>query len=237
MNLTSQHRIGLMVPSSDITIERDFCKYLPLEIDTYVTRMPLGEVTSDRLSQMADNSADYAKLLADVEPEIIVYGCTSGSFIGGKGFDEKLEQKIKGVVNVPVITTARAVVDCLRALNQFPISLVTPYTNDINQIEADYFEANDLPVAGFKGMQIVKDLDIGLVPPSDIQDFVLKYDQKNSKSVFVSCTNLKTLNVLTRLRSQLKKPIITSNLAAMWAVCKHLQVPMKHDIFVDVASF
>jgi maleate isomerase len=224
-----------MVPSSDITIERDFCKYLPAEIDTYVTRMPLGEVTPERLSLMADNSSDYAQLLADVEPDLIVYGCTSGSFIGGKGFDEKLEKQIRSVVNVPVITTARAVVDCLRALNQFPIALLTPYTNNINQIESDYFEANGLPVVDFHGMQIVKDLDIGLVPPNEIQDFVLKHNHKAAKSVFVSCTNLKTLDILIKLRTLLKKPIVTSNLAAMWALCRHLQAPMKHEIFTDVA--
>lgn len=40
---------------------------------------------------MDENSPEHASLLADVKPEVIVYGCTSGSFIGGKGYDAKLE--------------------------------------------------------------------------------------------------------------------------------------------------
>ncbi|MFQ5819925.1 MAG: maleate cis-trans isomerase [Candidatus Heimdallarchaeota archaeon] len=231
-----EYRIGLMVPSSDITIEKDFCTYLPPEISFHVTRMPLGEVTPEKLTQMAEKCPEYAKLLADVEPELIVYGCTSGSFIGGKDYDEQLEKKISETVNVPVITTAHAVVDCLQALNKFPIVLLTPYTEDINKTEVIFFEENNLPVIAHHGMGIIKDLEIGKVLPEDIYNFVVEKDEEKAKSVFVSCTNLRVLNVLTRLRKTLNKPIVTSNLASMWAVCQYLMVRMKADIFQDLYS-
>jgi len=225
-----------MVPSSDITIEKDFCTYLPPAISFHVTRMPLGEVTPEKLTQMAEKCPEYAKLLVDVDPELIVYGCTSGSFIGGKVYDEQLEKKISETVNVPVITTAHAVVDCLQALNKFPIVLLTPYTEDINKTEVTFFEENNLPVVAQHGMGIIKDLEIGKVLPEDIYNFVVENDEEKAKSVFVSCTNLRVLSVLTRLRKTLNKPIVTSNLASMWAVCRHLKVRMKAGIFQDLTS-
>lgn len=65
---------------------------------------------------MDENSPDHANLLADVKPEVIVYGCTSGSFIGGKGYELKLEQKIENKTKVPIISTSHAVIDCLKVL-------------------------------------------------------------------------------------------------------------------------
>lgn len=68
---------------------------------------------------MDENSPEHASLLADVKPEVIIYGCTSGSFIEGKGYDQKLEKKIYDKTKVPTITTSHAVIDCLKVIYIF----------------------------------------------------------------------------------------------------------------------
>jgi len=224
-------RLGLMIPSSDITMEVEFHKYLPKEISLHVTRMPLGEVTPEKLAKMTRESLKSAALLADAEPSLIVYGCTSGSFIGGKGYDEKLEKRIRAHVGIPVITTAHAVIELLKDLSLDPIVICTPYTDEINLTERSFLEAHGFHVTKIHGMGIVKDIEIGKLDTEFIYEFVKRNDDPKAKIMFISCTNLKTLDIIPSLRAEIRKPVISSNLATLWAACKRLGVKTRSVVF------
>ena len=224
-------RLGLLIPSSDITMEREFCKYLPDTISLHVTRMPLGEVTPESLAKMAKESAKSARLIMDVEPHLIVYGCTSGSFLWGKGSDEKLERKIASISGVPTLTTAHAVVEALKSLGADTLVVYTPYIEKINQIEKKFFEDNGFSVLSIHGMNIVKDIEIGKLDPQQVYKFVVEHDEPKAGTLFISCTNLKTLDIIPKLRKELGKPVVSSNLATLWTVCKRLGGREKQEIF------
>jgi maleate isomerase len=227
-------RVGLLVPSSDITLEYEFCKNLPEGIELHVTRMPLGRVTPEKLARMAEESSKATALIMDAEPHLIVYGCTSGSFIGGKGYDEKIEHRITKRTGVQSITVAHAVVDALNALKVNSLSVCTPYINEINQIEKEFFTKCGFEVKSIHGMSIIKDIAIGKLEPQKIYSFVVRHDDPTSDAMFISCTNVKTLGIITKLRRKLSKPIVSSNLATLWAVCKYLRVKMDAPIFDDL---
>lgn len=228
--MSGDKRLGLLIPSSDITMEREFCKYLPDNIGLYVTRMPLGEVTPECLAKMAEESTKSARLIMDAEPHLIVYGCTSGSFLGGKGYDEKLERKIASITGVPTVTTAHAVVEALKSLGSDTLVVCTPYIEKINQIEKRFFQDNGFDVLSIHGMNIVKDIKIGKLDPQHVYKFAVEHDEPRAGTMFISCTNLKTLDIIPQLREKLRKPVISSNLATLWAVCKRLGAREKLEI-------
>ena len=57
------HKVGLLVPSSNTTMEPDFITHLPFNVNFFTTRMPLGIVTKEKLIEMDKNSPDYAEML------------------------------------------------------------------------------------------------------------------------------------------------------------------------------
>jgi len=228
--MSGDKRLGLLIPSSDITMEREFCKYLPDNISLHVTRMPLGEVTPESLAKMAKESTKSVRLIMDAEPHLIVYGCTSGSFLGGKGYDEKLERKISFISGVLTITTAHAVVEALKSLGADTLVVCTPYIEKINQIEEKFFQENGFSVLSIRGMNIVKDIEIGKLDPQHVYKFAVEHDEPKAGTMFISCTNLKTLDIIPKLRRELRKFVISSNLATLWAVCKRLGVREKPEI-------
>jgi maleate isomerase len=227
-------RLGLLVPSSDISMECEFYNNLPEEIELHVTRMPLGEVTPERLARMADESTKAAALIVDAEPDLIVYGCTSGSFIGGIGYDEKIESRITKQTGVRSITVTHAVLNALSALKAKTVSVCTPYLDEINRIEKEFFATSGFEIRSIHGMNIAKDIDIGKLDPEGVYAFAAAHDDSGADTMFISCTNLRTLSIIPRLRKALAKPIVSSNLATLWAVCKYLDGDMKASIFDDL---
>ena len=106
-------RIGLMVPTGDSVMEPEFQRLAPDGVSTHANRVYLKDVTPDSLAGMADHAAESARGLAAIRIGVLAFGCTSGSFIGGKGYDEKLEAKL----GKPAMSSNQAsLADCLRKL-------------------------------------------------------------------------------------------------------------------------
>lgn len=228
--MSGNKRLGLLIPSSDITIEIEFRKYLPDNIGLHVTRMPLGEVTTERLAKMAKESTESVRLIMDAEPHLIIYGCTSGSFLGGKGYDEKLESRLTSISGIPTITTAHAVVDALKSLGSDKLVICTPYIEKINQIEKKFFQDNGFSVLSIHGMNMIKDIEIGKIDSQCVYNFAVEHDEHEADTMFISCTNLKTLDIIPKLCKELGKSIVSSNLATLWAICKRLKIRDKPEV-------
>lgn len=109
-------RIGLLVPSSNTTMEPDFYKMIPKGVSVHTSRMWLEKVTAEGLMEMSKDAIKASKLLETADIDIIVFGCTSGSLIGGVEWEKKLVEGILENTGIPTISTGRAVVDALKTL-------------------------------------------------------------------------------------------------------------------------
>lgn len=75
-----RNRVGLIVPSSNTTMESEFWELVPEGVTTHTSRIQLVEVTPKALRDMARESLKAAEDLATAEVDIIVYGCTTGLY-------------------------------------------------------------------------------------------------------------------------------------------------------------
>ena len=58
---------------------------------------------------------------------------------------------------------------------------------------------------------------VGRIAPESIQEVVLQLGSSPIvDTVFISCTNLRALGIISELESTLKKPVISSNQALGW---------------------
>jgi len=149
-------RIGLIVLSSNTTMEPEFYRVYPEGVSIRTARVPLEEVTPDALVKMADYVLDAAKMLKTADVNVIVYGCTSGTLIGGVEWERELTSKIERETGVETITTASAVVQALKALDIKRVVVATPYIDKINELEKKFLEEHGIKVLSIKGLGVVK---------------------------------------------------------------------------------
>jgi maleate isomerase len=204
-------------------MEHEFNVMRPREATVHVARMRLKEVTLSKLMGMEREIEAAALRLADAKVDVIGFGCTSGSLFRGLGHDQEIVTRIEKAVDTPAVATAGAVVNALKVLNLSRISVATPYTAEINSLEKRFLEENGFVIQEMKGLGIEDNLKIGEQSPRTVYDLVKKVDTAWNDGIFVSCTNLKTIEVIGRLEEELKKPVISSNTATLWAVLRKVK--------------
>ncbi|MGA9402626.1 maleate cis-trans isomerase family protein [Haladaptatus sp.] len=211
-------RLGVVVPSSNTTVEGEFGRVLPEGVSLHTARMPLESVTVDELDTMADDAVDCAERLSHADVDTVAYACTTGSLLHGPGFDAELEDALAEAAGVPAVATALSVKRALSTLDATRIAVVTPYTADLNDREESYLDDAGFEVVDLHGRGITANTDIGSLSPNDayqqVRNTVL--DPSTVDAVFVSCTNYRTFPAIEPLESDLGIPVVTSNQATLW---------------------
>jgi maleate isomerase len=218
-------RIGLIVPSSNTTMEPEFSKIMPEGVSVHTARLKLVNVDAESLRKMAERSVEAAEDLATAEVDLIVYGCTTGSLLEGSRWEEELRLRIEKATGITVITTAQAVVKSLKALGARKVSVATPYIEELNEREKRFLEENGFKVIKIKGLGIVKNTEIGKQPPWVAYRLALEVARDSDADVlFISCTNFRTLEVINYLEETLQIPVISSNTSTAWLALRTLGI-------------
>lgn len=219
---SKKYRVGLIVPSSNTSMEDEFREYLPSDVGLHVSRVKLRRVNVEALSKLKSQVVEAADLLADADVDVIMFGCTSGSLIGGLGYDREIIRMVEEKVGVRTLTTSTAVVNALKRLGVEKVSVATPYIEEVNLREKIFLEANGFEVVKIKGLGLESNLDIGRVEYGDVYSLALEVYDPRSQGLFISCTNLRTFKIIKRLEEELGKPVVTSNQASLWATLRSL---------------
>jgi maleate isomerase len=213
-------RIGLLLPSSNTTMEPDLYSMAPKDVTVHTARMMLREVTPEGLEEMAGEATRAAQLLKTANVDILAYGCTSGSLIRGVEWEKSLKRRLEETAGVPAITTAGAVVEGLRTLGAERVSVFTPYTDAVNMHEKSFLEAHGYRVDTMRGLGLTDNQMIGGVSGERLESFIAP--APGSDAVFVSCTNLPVVHLIEKLEERHRLPFVTSNQATMWAALRVL---------------
>ena len=113
----ARKRIGVMVPSTNTTCEADFQMVVPRGYTVHGQRLwltndALGEEGMLRMNGEIESGARY---LATAHVDAVSYGCTTGSFFKGPGWDREMIDLIERTAGVPAVATSPSVVEALRS--------------------------------------------------------------------------------------------------------------------------
>jgi maleate isomerase len=171
---------------------------------------------------MESDATAAAMLLSDADVDIICYACTSGSFYRGMKHEHELAAELKERSGIPVVTTSQAVLLALESLRSKKIVVCTPYTQQINEKLRKFFVENGLVLADLRELGLVENTEIGRLPPEAAYNLVRGADTRHAQAVFLSCTNLRTIEVVERLENELHLPVTSSNIATFWYALRFL---------------
>lgn len=212
-----QPLLGLIVLQADETIEADFRRLMPETVQWLVSRVPSGtEVTSETLAEMENHLTSSAALFPDAAGfDAIGYGCTSGTAQIGA---ETIARLVRSGAQAQNVTEpVSGLVSACKALNLNRIALLSPYVEPVtNQLRLVLKDSNiESPVFG--SFNIAEEAAVARIDQQSIVDAAVKLvDGANVDGLFLSCTNLRTLDVIDRLEDRLNLPVLSSNLVLAW---------------------
>lgn len=201
-------------------MEPEFAKLMPNGVSAHAARMYIRAASIEGLKEMEKDLERAVKRLKSVDPTVIAYCCTMGSFYKGKKGDLDLIEKIQGIAGVPATTTSTAVVEALRALNVKSISIITPYTDEINKKEKAFFKELGFNVANIRGMGLVDPAEFKKVHPFEMYQFAKKNFANEADGLFISCTNIATLEIIETLEKDLRKTVVAADQSTIWKTLK-----------------
>ncbi|MCE5209494.1 MAG: aspartate/glutamate racemase family protein [Chloroflexi bacterium] len=217
MQLEKLQRIGLIVPSSNTVMEPDFYRRLPVDITLHTARMFLEDVTAEAEARMLDEfTLPAARDLATVQPDVVIFGCTSAGALRGNQFEEDFIKEISRVSGAPTIGVNQSVRETLKKLGAHKIVVVTPYLDELNQHIQSSLEQAGLEILNILGLGIRENTSIAKVPGQSIMELARNaVGDLQPDALFVSCTNFPAVDVLNRLRGLFTFPVISSNQAVL----------------------
>jgi maleate isomerase len=221
-------RIGVVVPATNTASEYEFWPAVPAGVTLSFARAVSSRDPDPvrRLSAYREGALKGAVELAEVKPSLIVWACTSGSFIRGVGYDRELANAMGDAARVPVLTTSTALIAALKVLGVRKLAMGTPYPQDITDIERRFFEDSvpGLSVVNTAIIDIADPYSRGLITPEETDRLARRADVAEADAVLLSCTDLQSFAVIDALEQHLGKPVISSNLATLWAMFGKLRI-------------
>jgi maleate isomerase len=227
--MSTRKRIGVMVPSTNTTCEADFNLAVPRGVTVHGQRLWMtndasGDAAYERMNAEIQTGARY---LATARVDVIVYGCTTGSFYLGPGWDREMLALIEREAGVPAVATAPSVVEALRFLGARRISVATPYPDWNNQRLRAYLEAQgfDLlnvegePRAAASGNQGINDQS-----PLSVVEFASAACRPEAEALLCSCTAWRSVEAADALERRTGRPVVTSNQATIWTALRALGI-------------
>ena len=208
-------KLGLIVPTTNTVNEAEWRRMAPPGITFALVRMVLH---TDSHALYGDLEKAIAEL-APHKPDVVAYACTAGSLVLPL---DAITGRMQQQARVPCVATGPALVHACRALGMRKIALATPYHDALNRHEAHFLAQCGIEVLSMRGMGIGAGgpheyTRIAKVPKEEVYAHCKAADVPAADGMIVSCTDFRALEAIPRLEAELRKPVISSNLATFWA--------------------
>jgi maleate isomerase len=218
--------VGVVAPY-DFALDDEYWRWLGAAVSLYVTRtprldLPVSVEMAEAVSGLGDVGAAASSLRA-ARPSSILYACTSGSFVGGLAGERALRECMQEAAQAPAVTTSGALLDALAAVGARTVAIGTPYDAEVTLRLERFLGVAGYQVAGcsYLGLQA----DIARVDAATVRRLVTAADSPDADVVFVSCTNLRTFDLIAELERELGKPVLTANQVSLWAALRAGHLP------------
>ncbi len=228
-------RIGLVVLHVDETIETEMKQLLDVDgVAVHVTRVESGaDLDAGTLEDSLDRIPGAVRLLPpDADMDAVGYACTSGAAVLGS---ERVARAIRGArpeasvgtfMQTPVTDPLTALLAACQHLGVRRLGFVTPYIASVSQTLRQSMERGGLQIAAFGSFEEARESRVARISPASTLEAALRVGRgAPCDAVFISCTNLRTLQVLAPAEKALGVPVLSSNQVLAWHLRQLVGLP------------
>ncbi len=211
-------RLGIVVPSVNTVMEPWAQKILPDGVSVFASRMFIPPATTPEAFVEMDRNEGKAAIrqLSSVFPDVIAYGCTASSIVQGLAYDAHLRAEIEDTYDTPSTTAAHAILTAAKMLGVSTVSIVSPYTKEVDEAEHRYFAGAGLTVVGGAHLGIADGFRLAEPGPDTLFELGRRGCDARADALIMTCLNTRSHTVIDRLERALGKPVITSTQATLW---------------------
>jgi maleate isomerase len=228
------HSIGFVWPGPPVPGDPDeVARFIPDGVEWRIIGTP-GEgptdappaITRERLYAIAENSniETTAREFVPLGVQAIGYGCTSASYVRGVGGDTEICTRITSSTGLPSTTTSTASVKALELLGVRRVAVLSPHIDELNERLQEFLEGSGLKVVHLRGLNKLRGIED--IPQEDIFELVVRLvDRTDADGIFISCTGMRTSNILDRLEDATGKPVVSALQVTIWETLRLANVP------------
>jgi len=236
----ARYRIGQIVPSSNVTMETEIPALLkaremiaPERFTFHSSRMRMKHVTKEELAAMDADSDRCALELSDARVDVMGYACLVAIMSMGHGYHCTSATRLAGVARdndapAPVVTSAGALVDGIKAIGARRVAVVAPYMKPLTEMVVDYIRNEGIDVADYRALEIQDNLAVAAHDPMNLPDIVAQMSTDDVDAVVLSaCVQMPSLPAISTVEAQTRKPVLSAAVATTWAMLKALELPTR----------
>jgi len=230
-------RIGLIVPSSNVTMETEIPallhareQILPDRFTFHSSRMRMKNVSKEELERMDDDSLRCAVELSDAAVEVQAYACLVAIMSRGVGY-HKVSQKrlydacVANGLPTPIVSSAGALVDSLHAIGAKKVSIICPYMKPLTKMVVDYIESEGIEVQDFMALEIQNNLQVAAQDPNAPAELWKKLDVTGVDAIVASaCVQMPSLPSIEKIEKASGIPTISAAVATTYAILNTLRL-------------
>ena len=221
--MTAPHRVGLIVPSSNVTMETELPALLGRHAAVagrgatfHSSRAVLHRVDADSLRRMVAEGERCAGELADARVDVVAYACLIAVMAEGKGAHEAAEQRLANALAAagspaPVTSSAGALVRTLQHLGAERVAIVTPYLKPLTVMVADYLAAYGIDVVDSVSLEVADNVEVGRLDPARLIGHAGGLHLTHADAVVLSaCVQMPSLPVIGQATRELGLPVLSA---------------------------
>lgn len=228
-------RIGLIVPSSNTTMETELPELFRRQSEAtghrytfHSARAGMKQVNREELLAMVGKAADCAASVSDADVDVIAYACLVAVMAQGPDAHCESEAAIaQGAAGnghpAEVTSSAGALVRTLQALNVRKVAMVTPYVKELTQIVREYIEGSGIEVLDAVSLEVADNLAVGCLDPQNLPEIARGLRREGAEAIILSaCVQMPSLAAVEAVEEELGLPVITAATATAFEILKAL---------------
>lgn len=230
------YRIGLVVPSSNVTVETELPALLARHPDAtfsfHSSRMRMQSVSPAQLRAMNAQRERCILELGDAGPEVILYACLVALMAGGPGEHQRVESAVAeqlatGGSEARIRSSAGALVEALRALGAQRPALVMPYMRPLAEQVVGYVEAEGFAVPDWRALEVADNAEVGCIPGKRVLEAARSLDLSAADALVVSCcVQMPSLSLVDAAEQEFGLPVLSAATAGAFSLLRALGLPV-----------
>ncbi|MGB0165883.1 MAG: maleate cis-trans isomerase family protein [Luteibaculum sp.] len=231
------YKIGQIVPSSNITMETEIPavfrareNIFPERFTFHSSRMRMKKVTKEELEAMDAMSLKCALELSDAQVDVMGYACLVAIMSMGRGYHCVSEENLhRETVNngfpTPIVTSAGALINGLKALKAKKVSVITPYMRPLTNMVVDYIQHQGFEVVDSVALEIPDNLEVAAQNPMNLLEIYKRLDLTGVDVLVASaCVQMPSLEALNKLEDKIGIPVTSAAVCTTYEMMKKLKL-------------
>jgi maleate isomerase len=212
-------RIGLIVPSSNTTMETELPELLARHEEQFTwhsARVRMKHVTPEELDAMVQASDGAAVALADAPVEAIAYACLVAVMCRGAGAHRDVECRLASALEdaarrPPVVSSAGALISGLHTLGARRVAMITPYMRPLADEVAAYVRSEGVEVSEAVALEVADNVEVGRLDPATLIPEARRVAAGDVDAIVLSaCVQMPSLPVVQLVEDELGLPVLTA---------------------------